>query len=91
MFNRRSLVVDSTAFAAALSLFGGASKTLAAGTNAKPPGDVEARGAIGRLERLPELDMESRQDFMQRLTAFAGNVGPLGVARNERAAAILAA
>ena len=91
MFNRRSLVVDSTAFAAALSLFGGASKTQAAGINAKPPGDVEPRGAIGRLERLPELDLESRQDFMQGLTAFAGNAGPLSVARSERAAAILAA
>ncbi len=91
MFNRRSLVLQSSALAAAVAAFAGAGKARAAQVgNARPPTDIEPRGSIGRLERLPELDLESRQDFMQGVTAFA-STGALSTASRDRAAAILAA
>ncbi|MCB2109134.1 MAG: class I SAM-dependent methyltransferase [Rhodobacteraceae bacterium] len=33
-------------------------------------GDVEPRGTIGQLERLPSLDLESRQDFLTEFRQF---------------------
>ncbi len=49
-----------------------------AGTNTAGAPDVERRGARGRLERLPTLDAENRDDF---LTGF----------RNWRGSAVLQA
>lgn len=89
MVNRRSLFLTS-ALATAVAALGGAGKARAAVVNARRSGDLEPRGSIGRLERLPQLDLESRQDFMQGLTAFATG-GLLGVALRDRAASILAA
>ena len=90
MFNRRSLFLHSSALATAVAMFAGAGKARAATVgNSRPPTDIEPRGSIGRLERLPELDMESRQDFMQGVTAFS-TTGALSAASRDRAAAILA-
>ena len=60
MLNRRTLFGASAAAASFLvsSLTG--SRAVAGIRN---PVDVEPRGTTGRLERLPQLDLESREDF----------------------------
>lgn len=60
MINRRSLFGAATAAASLLaSAVGGRGKASAKTL----PFDVEPRGSTGRLERLPNLNLESRQDF----------------------------
>jgi ubiquinone/menaquinone biosynthesis C-methylase UbiE len=73
------------------------STTVAAGSalvasmkaHAKFSGDVELRGQIGRLERLPTRDLESMEDFRTSLRAFINR--DFQQAANRRAEAILAA
>ena len=60
MINRRTLFGASGALASLLSTTLG-SCTAAAKSEAY---DVEPRGTLGRLERLPRLDLESHQDFL---------------------------
>jgi hypothetical protein len=52
---------------------------------AKFTGDVELRGSIGRLERLPTRDMESAEDFSTSLRAWVD--GDLNRSAERRAAA----
>ncbi len=57
-----------TAVGVSAAALAGSVKSAAATTTSHSfPGDVEPRGTVGRLERLPSLDLESRQDF---LTSF---------------------
>ncbi|MDX2222439.1 MAG: class I SAM-dependent methyltransferase [Rhodospirillaceae bacterium] len=62
MIDRRHLFATGAAGAAALSPFFNARLAEAAAA-AKAAGDVELRGADGRLERLGTLDLEGAQDF----------------------------
>lgn len=89
MINRRSFVSSSSAVAVGLSLLGENGQAVAA-VSGKLPAEYDPRGAIGRLERLPLLDLESKQDFMAGLTAFA-TTGELALASRDRGAAILKA
>ena len=61
MINRRSLFGASAALASLIATTLGGRKAMA-----KSPAfaDVEPRGSVGRMERLPSLDLESRQDFL---------------------------
>jgi ubiquinone/menaquinone biosynthesis C-methylase UbiE len=83
MFDRRSLLGATAAvssFVAAAFGRGAAAKTDA---KEKRPMDLEPRGTMGRLERLPDLALESRQEF---LTEFRGWVNTdLSRAMNKRA------
>ncbi|MCB2109240.1 MAG: class I SAM-dependent methyltransferase [Rhodobacteraceae bacterium] len=86
MFNRRSFVSVSS-FLAGIGLLP-ASKSAQA-KSGKLPVDIAPRGAKGRTERHPTLDLESRQDFMAGVTLFAN--GELGIASRNRVLDILAA
>lgn len=70
-------MIDRRTLLPALSGFGAALGTLFAGraTKAAPPsfkGDLDPRGTVGRLERLPSLDLESQQDFLTGFRTFTG-------------------
>lgn len=69
MLNRRTLFGLP---AAVTALFSGA---LAAKKSARPPMsfDVEPRGSVGRMERLPRLDLESQQDFLTGFRVWANS------------------
>ncbi len=83
MLNRRTLFGAAAATASFLtSSFGG--RKAAASTLSH---DIEPRGSTGRLERLPKLDLESREDFH---TAFRTWVNTdLTQAAEQRAAKVL--
>jgi SAM-dependent methyltransferase len=70
MFDRRTFFAALSGLGAAFgSLFGG--RTAEA---AKPSfkGDLDPRGTVGRLERLPTLDLESQQDFLTGFRTVTG-------------------
>jgi ubiquinone/menaquinone biosynthesis C-methylase UbiE len=50
--------------------------------------DVEPRGSVGRLERLPTADLEANDEFLTTFRAWAN--GPLTQAAEARARAIMA-
>ena len=52
------------------------------------PGTLAPRGRSGRMERLPEVDLESRMDFLMSFRTFANS--QLGQAASQRADRILA-
>lgn len=85
MFNRRSFV-SVTSFLAGIGLMPGARKAEA--KSGKLPMDIAPRGAIGRMERHPTLDLESRQDFMAGITLLAN--GDLSIASRNRVLEIMA-
>lgn len=87
MFNRRSFVSLSSALAAGLSMVAGAGK--ASAKTAKSLMDIEPRGTVGRLERFPSLDLESKQDFMAGITSFANS--ELAIAARDRGLDLLKA
>lgn len=68
MFDRRDFGAAAAAIGAAASSFF-AGRPASAKTADRRPLDVEPRGRMGRLERLPTLGLEARQDF---LTDFRG-------------------
>jgi ubiquinone/menaquinone biosynthesis C-methylase UbiE len=88
MFNRRSLLSVTSALAAMPPMLSVSGR--AAALSRKLPLQHDPRGAVGRLERLPLLDMESKQDFMAGITAFS-TTGDLAVATRERGTAIIMA
>lgn len=65
--DRRTLFGTTAAVASAVASAFGARKSSAAVSAATLTNDVEVRGKLpeGRLERLPEMDLESRLDFAQ--------------------------
>ncbi|MBT4741184.1 MAG: class I SAM-dependent methyltransferase [Rhodospirillaceae bacterium] len=67
MIDRRTLFGTTAAVASAFTSFFGSRKATAAVTSKSLPKDIEPRGSYteGRLERLPEMDMESRLEFTQ--------------------------
>jgi SAM-dependent methyltransferase len=87
MLNRRSFFGATSAAAAGLSMLTGAGKALA--NSGKLPVQYDPRGDIGRLERLPLLDLESKMDFMSGITSFANTA--LASAARDRSLAILKA
>ncbi len=99
MINRRSLLAIATAFGASLrALTAQAAPATAKALVAIPaaplvpasvPGTLAPRGRFGRMERLPHVDLESRQDFLMSFRTWAN--GELGKAAAARADAILAA
>lgn len=70
MLDRRNLFSALTVFASAIGSIVGSREANAAKPSFK--GDLDPRGTVGRLERLPTLDLESQQDF---LTGFRKDMG----------------
>jgi ubiquinone/menaquinone biosynthesis C-methylase UbiE len=66
-----------------------ANKAPTAKSNSSPPGTLAPRGRFERMERLPSVDLESRQDFLLSFRAWANR--ELSQAANKRAEAILQA
>jgi SAM-dependent methyltransferase len=85
MLDRRSFLAAASALASGLSLLTGSGRARA--RSGRLPAAYDPRGAVGRLERLPLLDIESKQDFMAGITAFA--YGDLAVAARDRGEAIM--
>ena len=87
MLNRRSLLA---ATAAVGSLFGSAfgnRKALAASNttvNLSPSGDVAPRGSKGRFERIPDLDLESKYDFVTGFRKFQQRFTPIVRSRVDK-------
>jgi SAM-dependent methyltransferase len=87
MLNRRKLLGASAALA---SLVGASSSRKAQAKSARTgTWDVQPRGQVGRTERLPNLDLESRQDFLTGFRSFTNN--DLNRAAGRRAGQILKA
>lgn len=84
MLDRRTLSQATTAIGSALAAFAGGRKA-----EAKLPksADVEPRGTDRRLERLPTLDVESREDFLTHMRIWSS--GDVRRAANRRANEIL--
>ena len=70
MLDRRTFFPALTGLGAAVGAFLGGRKAAAATPSFK--GDLDPRGTIGRLERLPNLDLESQQDFLTGFRTFTG-------------------
>ena len=68
MLDRRTLLGAS---AAVMSLFGASAGGRKAHAKTQSFADVEPRGTVGRLERLPTLDLESQQDFLTGFRTWA--------------------
>ena len=85
MMNRRTIL---GALAAAFSATAATTRKARASTATppSPPYDFEPRGNIGKLERLANLDLESRQDFLTGFRVWSN--GPLGRAAQVRAEGI---
>lgn len=83
MLDRRSLFAATAAVGSFVgTAFGGRKATAATSAmNMKPTGDVEKRGAIERFERIPDLDLESKYDFVTGFRKFQGRFTP--IARNR--------
>ncbi len=88
MIDRRTLFGATAAVGSVLSaMFGNRSahaKTDFTTKNLSPPGDVDKRGAIGRLERLPDLDLESKWDFFTGFRKFHRRFTPIASKRVDR-------
>jgi hypothetical protein len=86
MLNRRTLFQASTTIGGAVAAFFGGRKA-----QAKIPAmaDVEPRGADRRLERLPTLDVESREDFLTHFRIWVN--GDVRKVAEKRGAAIMEA
>ena len=73
MLDRRTLFGAAAGIGtAAASLFAGRKAVAKASTKTALP-DVEKRGALGRLERLPTLDAENRDDFLTGFRNWRGS------------------
>ena len=76
MIDRRTLFGATAAVGSFIGAAFGGRKAKAATNynynNGTPQGDVEPRGSKGRLERLPELDLESKYDFVTGFRKFHG-------------------
>ena len=89
MINRRSLLATTGALGSLVaSLFGGR-KSLAAtenytSVNLSPKGDIAKRGNNGRFERIPELDLESKYDFVTGFRKFHSRFRPAVMNRTKQ-------
>lgn len=77
MLDRRTLFSAAAGVGAAISSFVTGRKAQAATnkavTNKSGASDIEIRGARGRLERLPTLDAEGRDDFLTGFRVWRGD------------------
>ena len=70
---RRTLFGAAAGVGTAISSFVTGRKAKAATNKAKGAHDIEIRGARGRLERLPTLDAEGRDDFLTGFRVWRGS------------------
>ncbi len=88
MINRRSIMGAGAAIAGAVATLTGRKAEAKKEAKMKvPEGTIAPRGSIGVLERLPELDLDSRQDFLTSFRSLANR--EMAAAGMKRADAIL--
>jgi len=85
MLDRRTLFGVTAAVGAFVgSAFGGrkaGATTKFTDKNLSPAGDIDKRGTRGRFERLPELDLESKWDFVTGFRLFQHRFTPVATKR----------
>jgi ubiquinone/menaquinone biosynthesis C-methylase UbiE len=85
MLDRRTLFGATAAVSAFVGSAFGGRKAQAATTftdkNLSPAGDVDKRGTRGRFERLPDLDLESKWDFVTGFRVFQQRFSPIAMKR----------
>ena len=88
MIDRRTLFAAAAAVTTAVgSAFTGRKASAATkytDKNLSPSGDINKRGTVGRFERMPELDLESKHDFVTGFRTFQQRFGPIVRARTEK-------
>lgn len=88
MLDRRSLFAATAAVGSFVGAALGGRKAEAATTytskNLSPAGDVNKRGTKGRFERIPELDLESKWDFVTGFRKFQQGFSPVAKARIDK-------
>ncbi|MDG2241864.1 MAG: methyltransferase domain-containing protein [Rhodospirillaceae bacterium] len=80
MLDRRSLFAAAAAVTSFVSAaFSGRKASAATFTdiNLSPEGDVNRRGVQGRFERIPDLDLESKHDFVTGFRKFHQRFAPI--------------
>lgn len=80
MINRRVLFAATAAVGSFVTAaFSGrkAAATTYTSKNLSPKGDIAHRGAKGRFERIPDLDLESKHDFVTGFRMFHQRFSPL--------------
>jgi len=77
MLDRRSLFAATAAVGSFVGTAFGGRKASAAVTNLTPLGDIEKRGSVGRFERIPDLDVESKYDFVTGFRKFQNRFTPI--------------
>ena len=87
MIDRRTLFGATAAVGSFIgAAFGGrkAKATEYTSKNLSPPGDINKRGTKGRFERVPDLDLESKWDFVTGFRKFQQRFSPITRARIEQ-------
>ena len=88
MIDRRTLfgaaAAVTTAVGAAFSGRRAGAATKYTDKNLSPSGDINKRGTVGRFERMPELDLESKHDFVTGFRTFQQRFGPIVRSRTEK-------
>ncbi|MFL2770032.1 MAG: class I SAM-dependent methyltransferase [Rhodospirillaceae bacterium] len=80
MLDRRTLFSVTAAIGSSIGSFFSGGKAQAAnytGVNLSPEGDIAPRGVKGRFERIPDLDLESQQDFVTGFRTFQQRFRPI--------------
>ena len=87
MLNRRSLLAATAAIGSVVGSVLSGRKALATSntsTNLSPKGDISPRGSKGRFERIPDLDLESRYDFVTAFRKFQQRFTPIARDRIDK-------
>ena len=87
MLDRRSLFAATAAVGSFVgAAFSGRKASAATYTskNLSPAGDINKRGTKGRFERIPDLDLESKHDFVTGFRQFQQRFSPIVRARIEK-------
>ena len=88
MLDRRTLFAATAAVGSFVGAAFRGRKAEAATTytsqNLSPPGDVNKRGTRGRFERVPDLDLESKWDFVTGFRTFQQRFSPIAKARIDK-------
>ncbi len=87
MVDRRTLFAATAAVGSFISTAFTGRKTQAAtytSVNLSPKGDIAPRGVKGRFERIPDLDLESQQDFVTGFRKFQQRFRPIVQKRINR-------
>jgi ubiquinone/menaquinone biosynthesis C-methylase UbiE len=87
IINRRSLLAATATVGSLVGSMFSSRKAMATtntNVNLSPAGDISPRGTTGRFERIPDLNLESKWDFVTGFRKFQQRFSPLVRARVEK-------